>query len=212
MQWKWGKLVRRTLHIGTAGSWSEPADLCPFELFDRWNMQWFVTGTRVQQIRWSPDGSVSPPLGLFLIWVHTLPVCSLPCRSVTQTLKLFAVETAPKSFQIPSSSALLSWCGSARLHLIQSAYSNVHWFKIHLIVCQSMSTGLLGCLSLPWKIAFLLKKRERLCIRDQSIRTRFSWSAPKSMMLEGQQENGPTCWVMGKQINMSNRSRLFQCW
>lgn len=76
---------------------------------------------------------------------------------MNQTWKYFTVGTAPKSSQIPSSSPLLSWCESVRLCLIQLTYSNVHWFKSHLM-CQSMSTGLLGCLSLSQKITFFLKR------------------------------------------------------
>lgn len=123
--------------------------------------------------------------------MHTVPVCSLLCRSVNQTLKHFTVGTAPKSSQILSSSPLLSWCESARLCLTQLTYSNVHWFKIHFM-CQSMNIGLLGCLSLSQKMAFLLKKGRRQCIRNQSEKTRFSLSSPNLWCLKATKRMGPS--------------------
>lgn len=135
--------------------WLDPAVLCPFQLFDCWNMQWLVSGTSPANKMKSWWECLSPPSGVFLICMHTLPGCSLLCRPVNQTLKDFAVETAPKSSPSHSSSVLLSCCESPRLRLIQSAYSNMHLCKIHLTASQSTSASLLGCLSLPWKITFL---------------------------------------------------------
>lgn len=137
--------------------------------------------------------------------MRILPFCSLLCRSVNHTLKGFAAGT--KFSQILSSSALLSWRESARLHLIQSTYSNVHRFKIHLTVSQSMSASLLGCLSLPWKITFLLKKERRPCVRDQSV-TKFSWVAPKLMIIEGQQENGVNVMDDGRADEHGQREKI----
>lgn len=145
--------------------------------------------------------------GCFLFLMHIMPVCSLLYRSVNQTLKHFTVGTASKSSQIPSSSPLLSWCESVRLCLIQLTYSNVHWFKIHLM-CQWMSVCLLECLSLSQKMAFLLKKGRRQCIRDQSEKTRFSLSSLKSMKFKGHQEDWAKWWVRSSD---GTWSRLFQC-
>lgn len=173
--------VREVSLVSTERSWSEHKISCSFQQFGCWNMEWFVTGTRSPANRTKSWWKYLTTFGA----VFNLDAHSASLFSALQVCEPnFEAFHTPKSSQIPSSSPLLSWCESVRLCFIQLTYSNVHWFKIHLM-CQSMSAGLLGCLSLSWKITFLLKKGRRQHIRDQSERTRFSLSPPKSVKFEG---------------------------
>ena len=108
MQWKWEKLVQQVLQVESAESWAEPAVLCPFQPLDCWNVLWFVPGT-------------TSPANKTQSWWKCLTTFGTVFDLCAHTASLFSavqVWTDPKSSQIPSSCALLSWCGSARLHLI----------------------------------------------------------------------------------------------